>query len=173
MAKHFKCNQEVFSVKRKLFSLILAAAMVLSLCGCGETAGQIADSVMNAAMTELKNQMTQLLEENKLEVVEVKTAFGKLNDEGSKYQFFIAALVKSKSTNVAQSTANSLDKLFTDAGMNTQSGSLLTNSYLVHKDITFKHADYSDGNYYVVWGYAADLSIELPDLSGLLESAGK
>ena len=156
-------------MKRKALSLILAAALVLSLCGCGGKAGEIASSVMDAAMTELKNQMKQLLEENKLEVVEMKTAFGQLNDEGSKYQFFIAALVKSNSTAVPQATADTMAKLFTDAGLTVQTTSALENSYLVHKDITFKHSDYADGSYYVIWGYAADLSIELPDLSGLLK----
>jgi hypothetical protein len=157
-------------VKRKFLSLILAAAMVLSLCGCGETAGQIAGSVMDAAMNELKNQMVQLLEKNKLEVVEAKTAFGQLNDDGGKYQFFIAALVKSNSTTVPQSTADTMDKIFSDAGLTYQTSSVLENSHLVHKDITFKHADYSAGNYYVIWGYAADLTVELPDLSQLIEA---
>lgn len=160
-------------MKRKFLALILAAVMALSLCGCGGTAGEIADSVMDAAMKELKNQVTQLLEKNKLEVVEVKTAFGKLNDEGSKYQFFIAALVKSQSTGVPQSTADTMAKIFSDAGLNTQSGSALENSHLVHKDITFQQADFSSGDYYVIWGYAADLTVELPDLSALLETAGK
>ncbi len=160
-------------MKRKFLSLILAAALVLSLCGCGETAGQIAGSVMDAAMNELKNQMVQLLEKNKLEVVEVKTAFGQLNDDGGKYQFFIAALVKSNSTAVAQSTADAMGKMFSDAGLTWQNSAALENSHLVRKDITFKHTDYSAGNYYVIWGYSADLSIELPDLSALLESTGK
>lgn len=153
-------------MKRRLLALFLAVLMTLSLCGCGGTAGQIADSVMDAAMTELKSQVTQLLEKNKLEVVEIKTSFGKLNDEGGKYQFFIAALVKSNSTSVPQSTANAMAKLFSDAGLTTQSASALENSHLVHKDITFKHTDFSAGNYYVIWGYAADLSIDLPDFTG-------
>lgn len=160
-------------MKRKVFSLILAAALVFSLCGCGGTVGEIASSVMDAAMKELKNQMVQLLEENKLEVVEVKTTFGQLNDSGSKYQFFIAALVKSNSTAVSQSTADALGKLFTEAGLTVQNASTLENSHLVHKDITFKHSDFSDGNYYVIWAYAADLSIELPDLSELLKPTEK
>ena len=63
-------------MKRRLLALFLAVLMTLSLCGCGGTAGQIAGSVMDAAMKELKNQVTQLLEKNKLEVVELKTAFG-------------------------------------------------------------------------------------------------
>lgn len=153
-------------MKRRLLALFLAVLMTLSLCGCGETAGQIADSVMDAAMTELKSQVTQLLEKNKLEVMEIKTSFGKLNDEGGKYQFFIAALVKSNSTSVPQSTADAMAKLFSDAGLNAQSASALENSHLVHKGITFKHSDFSAGNYYVIWGYAADLSIDLPDFTG-------
>ena len=160
-------------MKRKVLSLILAAALALSLCGCNDTVGKIAGSVMDAAMTELKNQMVQLLEANKLEVVEVKTTFGQLNDSGSKSQFFIAALVRSNGVAVPQSTADTLAKLFTDAGLTAQTTSKLGNFYLVHKDITFKHTDFSAGNYYVIWGYAADLSIELPDLSELLKPTEK
>lgn len=157
-------------MKRRLLALFLAALMMLSLCGCGGTAGQIADSVMDAAMKELKNQVTALLEKNKLEVVELKTTFGQLNDAGSDYQFFIAALVRSNSTAVPQSTADTMAKLFTDAGLTAQSASRLENGYLVHKDITFKHTDYSAGNYYVIWGYAGDLTIDLPDFTLATES---
>ena len=158
-------------MKRKLLALFLAVLMTVSLCGCGGTAGDIADSVMEAAMKELKNQVSQLLEKNKLEVVEIKTAFGKLNDDGGKYQFFIAALVKSNGVSVPQSTAGTMAKVFSEAGLTAQSASLLENEYLVHKDITFKHTDFSAGNYYVIWGYAADLTIDLPDFSQLLKTA--
>ena len=72
-------------MKRRIFILVLVAALVLALCGCGGTAGEIANSVMNAAMKELQNQVTQLLERNKLEVVEVKTAVGQINEDGGKY----------------------------------------------------------------------------------------
>ena len=157
-------------MKRKFLCLFLAVFMTLSLCACGGTAGQIADSVMDAAMKELKNQVKTLLEQNKLEVVEIKTAFGKLNDEGGKYQFFIGALVKSNATSVPQSTANTMGKLFTEAGLNPQTESTLHNDRLVHKTITFKQTDFSAGNYYVIWGYAADLTIDLPDLSQLIET---
>ena len=160
-------------MKRKILSLILAAAMVLSLCGCGGTVGEIADSVKEAAMKELKNQVQQLLEKNKLEVVETKTAFGQLNDDGGKYQFLIAALVKSNSTSIPQSTADTMAKLFSDAGLTVQTASAFENAHLVHKEISFSHTDFSEGNYYVIWGYAADLSIDLPDLSGLLETSAK
>ena len=155
---------------RRMISLILAAALCFSLCGCGGTVGEIAGNVMDAAMRELKNQVQQLLEKNKLEVVEMKTAFGKLNDEGGKNQFFIAALVRSNSTGVPQSTADTMGKLFSDAGLNVQTMSVFENEHLVHKDITFKQTDFSTGNYYVIWGYAADLSISLPDLGSLIES---
>lgn len=152
-------------MKRKILSLLLAVVMTLALCGCGGTAGQIADSVMDAAMKELKNQVTALLEKNKLEVVELKTAFGKLNDDGSERQFFIAALIKSNSTDIPQSTADTMAKIFSDAGLTPQSASVLENEHLLLKDITFKHSDFSAGGYYVIWGYAADLTLELPELT--------
>ena len=157
-------------MKRRFLCLFLAVLMTASLCACGGTAEQIADSVMDAAMTELKNQVKSLLEQNKLEVVEIKTAFGKINDEGGKFQFFIAALVKSNSTGVPQSTADTMARIFSDAGLTPQSESTLKNEHLAHKSITFKQTDFSAGNYYAIWGYAADLTIELPDLSALIEA---
>ncbi len=157
-------------MKRKLLSLILACVMMLSLCGCSGKAGEIASSVLDVAMKELKSQVTDLLEENKLEVVELKTAFGQLNDD-SKYQFFIAALVRSESAALPQSTADTLDKVFTEAGLVTQTGSALESPYLVYKTITFNHSDFSEGNYYVIYAYHKDLAATLPDINATLPSS--
>lgn len=154
-------------MKRSLFALLLIAVIVFSIRGCGKL-GQIFGKVTEAAVKELKNQVQELLEDKQLDVVEVKTAYGKLNDDGSKYQFFIAALVRAESDSVPQSTANTISKLFSDAGFTVQSESVLQNQYLVHKGITFKHTDFSAGDYYVIWAYAADLSIDLPDLGQIL-----
>lgn len=149
-------------MKRKLISLVLAVAMALSLCGCGAV-GEIAGNVADAAMKELENQVKQTLEENKLKVVELKTAVGQLN-EHSKYQFFTAALIQSDSTALPQSTADTLAKIFTDAGLIVQTDSSVDSPYLVYKDITFKHSDYSAGNYYVIFAYIQDLTISMPDI---------
>ena len=154
-------------MKRSLFALLLIAVIVFSIRGCGKL-GQIFGKVTNAAVKELKNQVQELLEDKQLDVVEIKTAYGKLNDEGSKHQFFIAALVRADSESVPQSTANTIGKLFSEAGFHLQNESQLDNEHLIHKDITFSHADFSEGNYYVIWAYAADLSIDLPDLGKLL-----
>ena len=159
-------------MKRKFWALILALSMILALSGCSRVE-QIADSVMDAAMQELKNQVKQVLEENKLNVVEIKTAFGQLNDSGSKYQFFIAALVKSNATGIPNAAAEAMNKIFTEAGLNSQTASALENPHLVHKNITFKQTDFSDGEYYVIWGYMGDLTIELPDFTEIASSLGK
>ena len=150
--------------------LVLIVSLVLSSCG---KVGEIADSVIDAAVNELKNQVKQVLAENKLNVVEIKTAFGKLNDDGSKYQFFIAALVKSNATGIPNAAAEGMDKIFTEAGLNEQTAPNLENAHLVHKDITFKHTDYSDGEYYVIWGYMGDLTIDLPNFEELKAKFGK
>lgn len=151
-------------MKRTFFTLFLIAAMLLTLSGCNDTVNQIADSVVDAAVEELKVQVTKVLEENKLEVVELKTVFGKLNDEGSEYQLFIAALVKSDATAIPQATADTLGKIFTDAGLLTQTGSTVRSDYLKHKDITFNHSDFESGNYYVIFGYMADLTASMPSI---------
>ena len=150
--------------------LVLIASLILSSCG---KVGEIADSVLDAAAAELKNQVKQVLEENKLQVVEIKTTFGKLNDTGSKYQFFIAALVKTDATGIPNAAAEGMNKIFTEAGLNEQTASNLENAHLVHKDITFKHTDYTDGEYYVIWGYMGDLTIDLPNFDEIKEKFGK
>ena len=155
-------------MKRSLFALLLIAVIVFSIRGCGKL-GQIFGKVTNAAVKELKNQVQELLEDRQLDVVEIKTAYGKLNEEGSKYQFFIAALVRADSESAPQSTSNAIGKLFSEAGFNRQSESQLDNDHLVHKIITFQQTDFSEGDYYVIWAYAADLSIDLPDLGKLLD----
>ncbi len=157
-----------FLIKTAIFVLVLS--LILSSCG---RVGQIADSVLDAAAAELKNQVKQVLEENKLQVIEIKTAFGKLNDSGSKYQFFIAALVKSDATGIPNAAADGMNKIFTEAGLNEQTTPNLVNSHLVHKEITFKHTDYTEGEYYVIWGYMGDLTIDLPNFDEIKEKFGK
>lgn len=157
-----------FLIKTAIFVLVLS--LILSSCG---RVGQIADSVLDAAAAELKNQVKLVLEENKLQVVEIKTTFGKLNDTGSKYQFFIAALVKSDATGIPGAAAEGMNKIFTEAGLNEQTSQTLVNSHLVHKDITFNHVDFTDGEYYVIWGYMSDLTIDLPNFDEIKEKFGK
>lgn len=150
---------------RKIHILILALVMVLSLfTGCSDTVGEIAGNVADAAMEELEKQVKSALEKNKVDVVEMKTVFGKLNDEGSKSQFFCAALVKSDSTNIPQAAADALGKLVTEAGLMSQTGSKVESDLLVHKQIEFKHSDFSSGNYYVIYAYHKDLSANMPTL---------
>lgn len=150
-------------MKRKAICLLLAAVMLL-LCGCGGAIGNIASNVADAAMDELENQVKQTLEENRLKVVELKTVVGQLNEQ-SKYQFFTAALVQSDSPELPQSTADTLSKIFTEAGLIVQTDNTVDSPYLVYKDIVFKHTDFSEGNYYVIYAYFADLSITLPDIN--------
>ena len=151
-------------MNRKFFAAVLCLLLIMSMfAGCSETAGEIAGNVANAAMKELENQIKKVLEENKLEVVELKTAFGALNGSGEN-QFFCAALVKSDATAIPQATADTLNKVFTDAGLIPQSGSTIESGYLQHKTISFKHSDFSDGTYYVIFAYHEDLAANLPSI---------
>jgi hypothetical protein len=127
--------------------------------------GEIAGNVADAAMKELENQVKATLEKNKVNVVELKTAIGKLNDEGSEMQFFCAALVKSDTDTVVNGAAEAMGAVFEKSGVLVQTGSKVESEYLVHKDITFKHSDFSDGTYYVIYVYISDMSIKLPELN--------
>ena len=150
---------------RKIYILILVLVMALSLfTGCSETVGEIAGNVADAAIKELEKQVKSALEKNKVDVIEMKTVFGKLNDEGSESQFFCAALIQSDATDIPEAAADTIDKLVTEAGLVSQSGSKVKSDLLIHKDITFKHSDFSEGNYYVIYAYHEDLSANMPTL---------
>lgn len=150
---------------RKISILVLVLVMTVSLfAGCGETVSEIAGNVADAAIEELEKQVKSALEKNKVDVIEMKTAYGKLNDDGSDSQFFCAALVQSNSTNIPQAAADTLGKLVTEAGLLSQTGSKVESNLLVHKEIEFKHTDFSEGNYYVIYAYHKDLTANMPTL---------
>ena len=150
---------------RKVVSLVLAAFMLCGIFAGCNAVGEIAGNVADAAMKELENQVKATLEKNKVNVVELKTAIGKLNDDGSEMQFFCAALVKSDPDTVVNGAAEAMGAVFEKSGVLVQTGSKVESEYLVHKDITFKHSDFSDGTYYVIYVYISDMSIKLPELN--------
>lgn len=150
---------------RKVVSLVLAVLMLCGIFAGCNAVGEIAGNVADAAMKELENQVKATLEKNKVNVVELKTAIGKLNDDGSEMQFFCAALVKSDTDTVVNGAAEAMGAVFEKSGVLVQTGSKVESEYLVHKDITFKHSDFSDGTYYVIYVYISDMSIKLPELN--------
>ena len=155
-------------MKKCVICLLLVLCMVLA--GCGEVAGEIAGNVAEAAKKELENQIKQTFETYKIDIVEMKTAVGKLNGESGDMQFFCAVLVQSDSDAIPQSAADTLRKLFHDAGVIPQGGDgVVQSEYLEHKSITYKFSSFYDGQmYYTVWFYTD----KLPSLSDL-ESIAK
>ena len=154
---------------RKMSAILLVLVMVASLMAGCSAVGDIAGNVASAAMEELENQVKAVLEKNKVDVVELKTDFGKLNDEGSKLQFFCAALIRSENETAVEGCAKALDGLFEHTGVQIQTGSKVENAHLIHKDITYDHSDFTDGSYYTIYVYTS-LSLDameiLPNRSG-------
>ena len=144
---------------RKMIALLLAAVMLCgAFSGCS-TVSDIAGNVADAAAKELETQLKATLEKHKVEVVEVKTAFGKLNgDDDKALQFFCAALIRSDSETAAQTCATALDTIFEEAGCAVQSGNQFSHSALVHKTISYDHSDFRGGNYYTVYVYNSSLT---------------
>ena len=153
---------------KKFMALILALLMILSLAACSEVAGDIAGNVAEAAKKELENQIKQTFETYKIEILDMKTAVGKLNGDSGELQFFCAVLVQSESPAIPQSAADTLSKLFHDAGVDIQTGAKIENSYLQHKELTFKQE--GDGQtFYTVWFYTDKLP-SLEDLKALKDT---
>ena len=153
---------------KKFMALILALAMTVILAGCGGVAGEIAGNVADAAKKELENQIKQTFETYKIEILDMKSAVGKLNGESGDLQFFCAVLVQSDSPAIPQSAADTLSKLFHDAGITIQEGSKVESPYLEHKELTFKQE--GDGTtHYSVWFYTDRLP-SLEDLKALKPS---
>ena len=153
---------------KKILALILALLMILSLAACSEVAGDIAGNVAEAAKKELENQIKQTFETYKIEILDMKTAVGKLNGDSGELQFFCAVLVQSESPAIPQSAADTLSKLFHDAGVDIQTGAKIENSYLQHKELSFKLE--GDGTtHYAVWFYTDKLP-SLEDLKALKDT---
>ena len=155
---------------KKICTLVLALGLLLSLAACGEVAGEIVGNVADAAKAELEKQVKATFEKYKVEILDMKTAVGKLSGDSSDVQFFCAVLVQSDSDAIPQSVADTLGKLFHDAGINVQSGTKISNSYLQNKDLSYKYDSFADGKiYYTVWCYTDKLP-SLEDLKDLKDS---
>ena len=76
-------------MRYRLAALLLAVALLFTITGCSDVVGEIAGNVADAAVKELEKQVKATLEEYKVEVVEIKSAVGKLsNVSDSELQFF-------------------------------------------------------------------------------------
>ena len=149
---------------KKMIALVLLICLMVPLCSCAAVQDAATDALA-AAQKELESQVQKVLNEYKVEMVEVKTVFGKLNDEGSKMQLFCTTLIKAENETMAKACADALKGAFDEAGIQRQTGSKVENALLIHKEIVFKHSDFSDGTYYVIYGYKKDMGIDLPELT--------
>lgn len=158
---------------KKFAAFVLVLTLLVSFAGCSEVAGDIAGNVADAAKKELENQIKTTFEKYQTEILDMKSAVGKLNGESGDIQFFCAVLVQSDSDAIPQSAADTLSKLFHDAGVVLQTGSKIENSYLQHKELSFKLE--GDGKtHYAVWFYTDKLpSLEdLKNLKSVLSTDG-
>jgi outer membrane murein-binding lipoprotein Lpp len=147
---------------KKFISLLLAAVLCVTVfAGCSETTNKIASSVAEAARKELEVQVKAALEENKLEVIEIKTAFGKLNDTADN-QYFIAALVRTEKTDLIEASLKGLDMVFTDTGCIPETDSKIDCEHLIHKDLSYQREDFTDGTYFTVYAYYDDITKFVP-----------
>ena len=157
-------EKEFHPMKKSVICLLLCLCMILA--GCGEVAGEIAGNVADAAKKELENQIKTTFETYKIEILDMKTAAGKLSGESGDIQFFCAVLVQSESDAVPTAIAENLSKMFHDAGITVQTESVISNDYLEHKELSFKFDSFGDGKaYYCVWCYTD----KLPSLDDLKE----
>ena len=157
-------------MKHKITVLLVVLAIALALSGCSEVMGEIAGNVADAAARELEAQIKATIEEYKVDIIEIKSAVGKLdNDVDSTQQFYCGVLVRSNSDALPLSIATTLGKIFEEAGYLFQYSSEIENSRLDNKQLTFKHTDFSTGDYFLIWGYTSSLTQKLTDKLSKLE----
>ena len=153
-------------MKNRFTLLVLILALLATLCGCGEIVGDIADSVADAAMKELEQEIQEALETYSVNIIEIKSAVGKLNnDSDSNLQFFCGVLVRSNSDKFPMSGADAIGKFFEQAGCQQQLQSRIHSDLLKNKDISFKHDDFSTGDYYLIWFYSASITDKLTEIN--------
>ena len=149
---------------RKLICIFLAFALIAALAGCSG-AGEIADKVAQAAMEELKVQLQASFEKNKIEVLQVKSALGKLNDEGGKLQLYMAFLVRTENPQQIETAADAL-KSVGQTGYAPQMAAAIDSPYLVHKTLSFDESKLNDAtNCYLVYLYIPEFSVDLPEIT--------
>ena len=154
---------------KKFISFLLVIGLLCGLAGCSEVAGEIAGNVAEVAKKELENQVKATFEKYKIEILDLKTAVGKLNGESEDIQFFCAVLVQSDSDTIPLSAADTLSKLFHDAGARIQTGTAIESDYLEHKSLVYKYETFEESKtYYTVWCYTDKLP-SLEDLKELKE----
>lgn len=142
------------SMKEKALSLMLILLMFTALLTGCSTVGEIAGNVADAAKTELENQVQAVLDEYKMDIIEVKTTVGRLNSDGQ-LQFFCAVLVRAADDSVPASCADALGKVFSRSGVIRQTGSTIESSLLEKKSLSYSFSDFSDGNsYYTIYAYS-------------------
>ena len=143
-------------MNQKFLCLLLALVMLTGiLAGCG-TVGEIAGNVADVAKAELEKQVRAVLEEYKVDMVELRTTAGKLNDGEGSFQFFCAVLVRAENKALPQACADALANPFQDAGIMPQTGSTIESPYLVKKDLSYKFTGFDDGStYYTIYVYSA------------------
>ena len=157
-------------MKNRFTVLVLILVLLVTLGGCGEIVGDIASNVAGAAAKELEAQIKEAVETYSVDVVEIKSAVGKLdNDIDSNQQFFCGVLVRSNSDVIPQSIAVTLGGIFEEAGCHPWHKSEIDNDHLVNKKLAFKHTDFSTGDYYLLWGYTTSLTQKLTDALKNLE----
>ena len=151
---------------KKFITFLMVLTILFSFAGCSEVAGEIAGNVADAAMKELEKQVKLTFEKYKVEIIEFKTAAGKISNASGDTQFFCAALITSESDAIPLTIAENLGKLFHDAGITVQTSGSIENSYLELKPLSFKFEGFGDGKtYYTVWCYTD----RLPTLEDLKE----
>ena len=152
-------------MKSRFVVSVLIGALLLALCGCGDVVSDIAGNVADAALKELEVQIKDTIQEYKVDIVEVKSAVGRLNDDAaSELQFFCGVLVRSNSDALPEKGAAALDGLFEQSGIVKQTGSTIESKLLTNKKISFKHTDFSSGDYYMIWVYSPSLTRKLSEL---------
>ena len=152
-------------MKIRIIAFVLILSLLTVLCGCGSIVSDIAGNVADAAMEELEQQIKEAVEEYKVQVVEVKSAVGKLNnDSDSDLQFFCGVLVRSNSDMLPQIGYDFLGDLFEQSGIQAQHGSKIENELLVNKEVSFNHKDFSSNDYYMIWVYTSSLTQKLSEI---------
>ena len=165
MRKCVDIPERSIPMKHRLTVIALIATLLLTLCGCSEVVNDIAGNVADAALKELEVQIRDTVNEYKVEIVELKSAVGRLNnDSDSDLQFFCGLLVRSNSDALPQSVCDALDNLFERSGMCRQKGSTIQSELLSNKTISFKHTDFSSDDYYLIWVYSPSLTQKLSEL---------
>lgn len=149
LSKFFIIGGTVMLKKKHIINLVVTIVLLIPL-----VALYLFVTQNTRLLNNMVNEMKSLIADyEKIELVETKSVYGKLNGNGNGIDFFGAALIRSDSEEAINELVSNLQEKYETVEYSPQNGNAVVSKYLEHRKLSFNHSfDSSDkSKYYTVY----------------------